>query len=226
MNPGRGSIQRASVGILDKHVTNRRSQGLPCAFAQQSTLARLLPKRSGRSAIEFADAHVQAITHGELQRLDLRTQHELFDEQVSTISLELAQEALQGLPNGRLYAQGLCVSLVGLLASRHVRPPVVPLPTMRDALVRCAGIARRQVAPRVFVAVEVVGGRVAALACGSQLRAGSCCWCGASRRPRSDRPGPAPCRPQVHPSGAAGHRAPPRRRGGGTRPLRRHLTPS
>ena len=134
MNPGRGSIQRASVGILDKHVTNRRSQGLPCAFAQQSTLARLLPKRSGRSAIEFADAHVQAITHGELQRLDLRTQHELFDEQVSTISLELAQEALQGLPNGRLYAQGLCVSLVGLLASRHARPAVVPLPTTTGRL--------------------------------------------------------------------------------------------
>ena len=89
----------------------------------------------GRSVlIEFADAHVQAITHGELQRLDLRTQHELFDEQVSTISLELAQEALQGLPNGRLYAQGLCVSLVGLLASRHAHPAVVALPNATGRL--------------------------------------------------------------------------------------------
>ena len=84
--------------------------------------------------IEFTDAHVQAVTHGELQRLDLRTQHELFDPQVSSISLELAQEALQGLPNGRLYAQGLSVSLVGLLASRHAHPAVVPLATATGQL--------------------------------------------------------------------------------------------
>ena len=89
----------------------------------------------GRSVlIEFTDADVQAVTHGELQRLDLRTQHELFDERISSITLELAQEALQGLPNGRLYAQGLCVSLVGLLASHHVHPTVVPLPTTTGRL--------------------------------------------------------------------------------------------
>lgn len=75
----------------------------------------------GRSVLlEFADADVQAITHGELQRLELRTQHELFDERVSGLSLELAEETLRGLPNGRLYAQGLGVALIGILARRYV----------------------------------------------------------------------------------------------------------
>ena len=69
--------------------------------------------------VEFAAADVQAMTHGELQRLDLRTQHELFDERVSGITLQLAEEALNGLPNGRLYAQGLCVALIGVLATHH-----------------------------------------------------------------------------------------------------------
>lgn len=76
---------------------------------------------AGRSVLlEFVDADVQAITHGELQSLKLRTQHEVFDERVSSISLDLAQEALNGLPNGRLYTQGLCVALMGVLAGRYV----------------------------------------------------------------------------------------------------------
>jgi len=82
---------------------------------------------AGRSVlIQFADAEVQAITHGELARLDLRTQHELFDERVSSIALALAAEALAGLPNGRLYAQGLSVSLVGVLAARHAQNGEAP----------------------------------------------------------------------------------------------------
>jgi AraC family transcriptional regulator len=78
--------------------------------------------------VEFADADVQSITHGDLSELKLLTQHEVFDEQVSRIVLDLAQEALNGLPNGQLYAQGLCVSLIGVLANRYstspeLRPP-------------------------------------------------------------------------------------------------------
>ena len=76
--------------------------------------------------VEFADADVQAMTHGELQRLDLRTQHELFDERISGITLELAEEALNGLPNGRLYAQGLCVALIGALATHHASAAHTP----------------------------------------------------------------------------------------------------
>jgi AraC family transcriptional regulator len=75
------------------------------------------PGRSVR--VEFADSDVQRLTHGELERLRLRTQHELFDDRVSEIALSLAQEALHDLPNGRLYVQGLCVALLGVLESRY-----------------------------------------------------------------------------------------------------------
>jgi AraC family transcriptional regulator len=83
--------------------------------------------QAGRSVcLELADADVQALTQGELRTLPLQTQHELFDDRISRIVLELADEALRGLPNGRLYAQGLCLALVGVLASRCASGVVVP----------------------------------------------------------------------------------------------------
>jgi AraC family transcriptional regulator len=78
--------------------------------------------------IEFADEDVQAITHGESRTLRLRTQHELFDERVSRITLELAREAMHRLPNGLVYAQGLSVALIGLLQHSHVDAPAVAEP--------------------------------------------------------------------------------------------------
>lgn len=68
--------------------------------------------------IEFSDADVQALTQGALATLNLHTEHEVFDERISRISLEIANEALRGLPSGRLYVQGLCMALVGVLANR------------------------------------------------------------------------------------------------------------
>jgi AraC family transcriptional regulator len=68
--------------------------------------------------IELADGDVQAMTHGALRSLPLPTQHEVFDERISRLSLELADEALRGRPTGDLYVQGLCVALLGVLASR------------------------------------------------------------------------------------------------------------
>jgi AraC family transcriptional regulator len=68
--------------------------------------------------IEFHAADVQGMTHGELQSLALRTRHEVFDERVSRLTLELAEETLCGTPNGELYVQGLCVALLGVLAKR------------------------------------------------------------------------------------------------------------
>jgi len=69
--------------------------------------------------IEFGDADVQAMTHGELQSLRLPTRHEVFDERVSWLTLEFAEETMRGMPSGELYAQGLCVALLGVLAHRH-----------------------------------------------------------------------------------------------------------
>jgi AraC family transcriptional regulator len=63
--------------------------------------------------IELADVDVQAMTHGDLQGLALKTRHEVFDDRVSRIIFQLAGEALAGLPNGLLYAQGLSIALLG-----------------------------------------------------------------------------------------------------------------
>jgi len=70
--------------------------------------------------IEFGDADVQAMTHGRVQCLKLRTRHEVFDERVSRLTPDLADETLCGMPDGELYVQGLCVALLGALAKRYV----------------------------------------------------------------------------------------------------------
>jgi AraC family transcriptional regulator len=73
--------------------------------------------RLGRSVrIEFNDLDVQRMTHGRLQSLALQTRHEVFDERISRLALELAEETLCGVPDGGLYVQGLCVALLGVLA--------------------------------------------------------------------------------------------------------------
>jgi AraC family transcriptional regulator len=69
--------------------------------------------------VEFSDTDVQSITHGRLPSLRLQTRHEVFDDRVSRLTLELAENALCGLPNGELYAQGLCVALLGILQHRY-----------------------------------------------------------------------------------------------------------
>lgn len=68
--------------------------------------------------LEFSDSDVQAMTHGELPSLKLPTTHEVFDERISRLTLELAEETLCGMRNGGLYVQGLCIALLGVLASR------------------------------------------------------------------------------------------------------------
>lgn len=81
--------------------------------------------RPGRCVcIELADADVQAMTNGALPSIALVTRHEVFDDRLSRLVLALADEALAGLPGGRLHAQGLSIALLGLLdqayaARRH-----------------------------------------------------------------------------------------------------------
>ena len=69
--------------------------------------------------VELGDADVQAMTHGQVQSLKLQTRHEVFDERVSRLALDFAEETLCGMPNGELYVQGLCVALLGVLANRY-----------------------------------------------------------------------------------------------------------
>ncbi|MBP8270459.1 MAG: helix-turn-helix transcriptional regulator [Sphaerotilus sp.] len=67
----------------------------------------------------FPDADVQALTGGELQTLPLRTAHEVFDDRVSSLALQLAEEVLAGTPSGPLYARGLSIALLAVLSAHH-----------------------------------------------------------------------------------------------------------
>ena len=70
-------------------------------------------------AVDFDDHDVQALTHGRLQSLPLQTRHEVFDDRVSRLVLEIGEETVSGLPNGRLYVQGLCIALLGMVSARY-----------------------------------------------------------------------------------------------------------
>jgi AraC family transcriptional regulator len=82
--------------------------------------------------VEFGDAEVQAATHGALPSLALRTQHEVFDARVSSLTLALAQEVLFGEPQGQLYVQGLSLALLGVLMQRHTHAPAPAEPAPRQ----------------------------------------------------------------------------------------------
>jgi AraC family transcriptional regulator len=69
--------------------------------------------------VDFHDRDVQALTQGRLRSLDLQTRHEVFDDRVSRLALEIGEEAVSGLPNGPLYVQGLCIGLLGILSARY-----------------------------------------------------------------------------------------------------------
>lgn len=69
--------------------------------------------------IDFRDDDVQALTQGRLKALELKTRHEVFDERVSRLALEIGEETVGGLPNGPLYVQGLCIGLLGILSARY-----------------------------------------------------------------------------------------------------------
>ena len=69
--------------------------------------------------VEFGDHDVERMTHGQMRSLRLRTHHEVFDDRVSRLTLEIANESIRGLSSGDLYVQGLCVALVGLLGNRY-----------------------------------------------------------------------------------------------------------
>src|SRR5687767_11849443 len=69
--------------------------------------------------VEFHNHDVETLTHGRLRSLELKTRHEVFDDRVSRLALAIGDETVSGLPNGRLYVQGLCVALLGLLSARY-----------------------------------------------------------------------------------------------------------
>ncbi len=82
--------------------------------------------------VTFPDENVQAMTHGEVQSLALDTRHELFDDRLSGLTLEIAQESMAGFPNGSLYVQGLTTALLGLVVQNYaIGAKTPPLKTQK-----------------------------------------------------------------------------------------------
>jgi AraC family transcriptional regulator len=73
--------------------------------------------------VDFPDQDVQALTLGHIRTLQLRTRHELFDDRISRLALEVGEEAVTGMPNGSLYVQGLCIALLGIMSARYAAHP-------------------------------------------------------------------------------------------------------
>jgi AraC family transcriptional regulator len=53
------------------------------------------------------------------RRFELASAHEVFDAEVSRVGFQLADEVRRGMPHGVLFAEGLCLTLMGLLSLRH-----------------------------------------------------------------------------------------------------------
>ena len=71
-------------------------------------------------AVDFRDDDVETLTHGRMHSLNLQTRHELFDDRISRLALEIGDETVRGVPNGRLYVEGLCVALLGIVSANYV----------------------------------------------------------------------------------------------------------
>ena len=81
--------------------------------------ARWQGQRGEVVALQLPAAQVGALLQGDGAVLALPTRHELFDARVTDLVLQLWDEASQGGPHGRLYAQGLSLALLGWLTSEH-----------------------------------------------------------------------------------------------------------
>lgn len=68
-------------------------------------------------AIQFPHAEVERLLGVSRPRLELASQHELFDRRVAHLCRELAEPFRHGWPTEPLYVQGLSVALVALLSS-------------------------------------------------------------------------------------------------------------
>lgn len=69
--------------------------------------------------IQFPTPHVNRLLHAEGSGFRLPCVHELFDARVTDLMGALWDEAHDGGPHGRLYADGLSLALLGLLVDVH-----------------------------------------------------------------------------------------------------------
>jgi AraC family transcriptional regulator len=73
--------------------------------------------------VQFPTDALRGLMHDDVRALALPTRHEVHDERIVTLVEQLADEIAAGGVNGRLYAQGLSLALVGWLRARYAFEP-------------------------------------------------------------------------------------------------------
>ncbi len=70
---------------------------------------------------------VQRYLQDEAHRFDLETRYSVKDDSLAKILFTVADELQSGLPNGLLYAEGLCITALGWLNRHYVKQRCSPL---------------------------------------------------------------------------------------------------
>lgn len=95
-------------------------------------------------ALQFTADLLEPLLHEAAPGFTLQTHHELFDERIAGLAFLLFEEARQGAPAGRLYAEGLTLALLGCLQQAYAAPK--PEASSRRAVVLSALQRQRVVA--------------------------------------------------------------------------------
>jgi AraC family transcriptional regulator len=77
--------------------------------------------------VQFPEVALRELLRDDVQPLSWPILHELKDDRLVALVSELALEKASGSPNGRLYAQGLSLALVGWLRARYGVGPHLPI---------------------------------------------------------------------------------------------------
>jgi len=73
--------------------------------------------------VEFPATLVARLLRDDARPFNPATQHEVFDDQLTELVFAMWQEAATGSANGRLFAEGLSLALLGLLSARYAAAP-------------------------------------------------------------------------------------------------------
>ena len=71
------------------------------------------------------------LMHNEMTQLDLKMQFNVVDKYLGNLARQFADEMEQELPNGRLFAEGLSLTILGWLTKHYMVTPAAPPPRRR-----------------------------------------------------------------------------------------------
>jgi AraC family transcriptional regulator len=110
-------------GLVTRSLTTRPRMIELYAKDYQIDHARWLGDAGRCVGVQFPTSALRELMHDDVPALALPTRHEVHDERIVALVEQLADEIAGGGANGRLYAQGLSLALVGWLQARYAFEP-------------------------------------------------------------------------------------------------------